>query len=273
MDIRNKIEGVRQILHFDNRFQLLAERILRPSAQRSVYKLGKIEFVVDRSEGDVNGLREILTTGMYLDHLPIRSLDRPITLLDIGANVGGFPLAVINAGHEIEHYVGIELNPKTLQRLKVNIRRNDVGRPDLVNAAVCGVERSIEFHAGKHGSVADSIYTSSADGDPAEIAINGVTLDSVFEKYLDGETVDICKMDIEGAEFEIFASNSAESLRRCRYLFIEIHHQADRPRGKVLSALDDLGFAEISAEGKDDEHHHVHFFVNELLSAQSPPNP
>ncbi|GAB4483655.1 MAG: hypothetical protein OHK0018_15350 [Erythrobacter tepidarius] len=56
------------------------------------------------------------------------------------------------------------------------------------------------------------------------------------------------KMDIEGAEHEIFSSDAGMFVRDCRYLIIEIHSGHTHPRD-VVSKLEALGLRRLAPNG------------------------
>src|SRR3982751_1263280 len=64
----------------------------------SVSATKSMEFVADTEAGDVSGVRECLVTPMYLQFLPRLHIAGPVTVLDIGAHVGGFAL-MLRANH------------------------------------------------------------------------------------------------------------------------------------------------------------------------------
>ncbi len=147
--------------------------------------------------------------------------------------------------------------------MRFNVERNLECEFALLNVAVGGERRVIEASFGTEGT-ADNIYRA-ADGRPTR-RIDCLTFDEIYRTAFADETVDVCKMDVEGAEFEILQSANCENLRKCRYLLIEIHHEPERARGPALEKLKGLGFREIGGEGKNDERHHVHFLLNEKLA-------
>ena len=63
------------------------------------------------------------------------------------------------------------------------------------------------------------------------ILSQGVTFDDLADKYFPDETIDICKIDVEGAEFEVFLQPDHKSLVRCRYIIMEIHEHDGRRAG------------------------------------------
>ncbi|MFN6963424.1 MAG: FkbM family methyltransferase [Pyrinomonadaceae bacterium] len=262
MSFGSKINGLREIWKFDNRLYLAFSRLVFPHETVQLYRLGKVEFISDHSAGDANGAREVLTSPMYRELLEQIALPAEISVIDLGSNNGGFPLLLRSLGHDVRKLACVELNPETYGRLEFNLRRNFRSGFVALNAAVAGREGELNVSLGR-GGAGDSIYGRQTDDGAAEFAIRAITFDALFDEVFCGETVDICKIDIEGAEFEMFAA--AERLGCCRHLVIEIHHGPGRDRRAVLDELARRGFEEIAGEGKSDEHHHVHLFRNAEL--------
>lgn len=262
MGVSEKIKGFGELWQFDNRFELIFSRLFRPGRSQLIYKFKGIEFLSDHSAGDANGARAVLATDMYRKLLAKTDLPEKISVLDIGANNGGFPLLIASEGYKIERLLSIELNPKTFERLKNNISRNFGPEAECINAAVCGDARAIYFAEGSAGT-SDNIYQAEGSG----LQIEGITLNDAFER-VGADKLDICKMDIEGAEFEIFTGGNAGKLASCRYLLIEIHHypEPEKDRKMVRNAIIELGFEEIGQPPDDDEHY-VHLFKNRSLGA------
>ncbi len=257
MGVSEKIRGFGELWQFDNRFELIFSRLFRPGRSQIIYKYRGIEFLSDHSAGDANGARAVLATDMYRKLLAKMDLPEKVSVLDIGANNGGFPLLLASERYKIDRLLSIELNPKTFDRLNSNIARNFGPEAECVNAAVCGYARAIHFSEGSAGT-SDNIYQAEGSG----LQIEGITLNDAIER-VGADKLDICKMDIEGAEFEIFASGNAGHLTRCNYLLIEIHHypEPDKNREIVRRAIMELGFNEVDPPPNDDEHH-VHLFQN-----------
>lgn len=259
MNIRNKINGFREIWQFDNRWQLALNRILFPGEKLNIYRYRGLEFITDHSAGDANGAREVLTSGMYRQFLAEIMPDGPASILDIGANNGGFPLLLSSEGIFIRKLVSIELNPKTHKRLQFNLERNFGHRFIALNAALCGENREIELALGD-GSTSDSIFDGK-NGQGERIKVEGISFDEIYRRFFKDEEIDICKMDIEGAEFEVFGSENFSMIVKCRFILIEIHQDERHRREEVLGALAGKGFEEIKREtgGRNGEHL-VHLF-------------
>lgn len=259
MRFTNKLDGLRAILKFDNRWELLFRRLFSGNT-RVVYKYRGMDILVDHAAGDANGVRDVLTTDMYRKFLPEMELDAEISVLDLGANTGGFPLLLHSEGHRFSRLVCVEMNPSTIQRLQRNLAGNLNNEFEILHGAVSGTESAAVAAFSSGSGTSDSIY-ANAEHD-VEYEVPGLTLDGIFRSSFPHDILDICKMDVEGAEFEVFAGSDYSQLKRCRYLLIEIHHGPGRDRGLVMDRLRDLGFVERLGKGKDDEFHHVHLFVN-----------
>ena len=205
---------------------------------------------------------------MYKKFLGRLSFNEPINVLDLGANNGGFALLLMSENIQIKKLVCVELNPNTFSRMKFNIERNSNCEFVPMNAAVCGENSVLNLNLGQ-GGTADSIYDSGLKQDENSYRIEGRTFDDIYSAAFEDEIVDVCKIDIEGAEFDAFRSSEISKIKNCKNLIIEIHHENYRKRSELLSALEKLNFTELTEKNisDDDENHYVHFFSNRLLAA------
>lgn len=240
--IRNRTRGLLEVLHFDNRLQLLLSRgVFRPSMD--IYYYRGLEILVDHAGGDVNGVRACLATPMYRQFLePMGLSRRGITVLDLGANVGGFCLLLQAEGYVPGKVIAVELNPFIFSRLQLNLTRN---LPDselhLVNEALYSSATSIEMRFGR-GSTGDSLAAShSSVGDPMR-TIRTTTLDGLIEKYAGDLEIDVCKMDVEGAEWDVFSGGHFSRVRQCRNIIMEIHPCAGVAVQRMHEQFSGLGF-------------------------------
>jgi FkbM family methyltransferase len=258
MGLSNKLNGIKEIWQFDNRWQLLLTRLFFSKEKINFYRYKGLEILIDHSAGDANGAREVLTSPMYRQYLAQMDLPGELNVLDIGSNNGGFPLLLRSEGLRMKKLACVEMNPRTFSRLRFNIERNFDCELNLVNGAVCGHRQTLEVQLGE-GSAGDSLYEKKANGRTWEI--QGYTFDEIFRESFGEETVDLCKIDIEGAEFEIFTNSGHDLITKCRYLLMEIHEKRGEFREAIRSKLSESGFKEIHGEAKNDQNDHVHFFT------------
>jgi FkbM family methyltransferase len=262
MSFQNKIRGLGEIWQFDNRVWLAFTRIFFRRETLHVYRYKGLEILSDHAGGDANGAREVLLSPMYRRFLPKMDLTAPANVLDLGANNGGFSLLLLEQGVPLKKVVCVEFNPQTFARLHFNISRNMPCDAVPVNAALCGEIRAINIALGG-GDTGDSIYSQNNDGTARQFTIEGRTLDDLCETYFGQESIDVCKMDVEGAEFEVFLGQSHSSISRCRYLIMEIHKVDGRRPEEIISVLEDLGLELQPTEPGADPT--VYFFVNNKI--------
>ncbi|MGB7924616.1 MAG: FkbM family methyltransferase [Pyrinomonadaceae bacterium] len=264
MSIKSKVEGIRAIWRFDNRWELLLSRTVFRNDNLNIYRIKGMEILVDHGAGDPNGARHVLVSQMYQHLLGHMKLQGAINVLDLGANGGGFPLMLHANDIRLNKLACVEFNPNTFSRMRFNVERNlDCAFVGL-NAALCGERRPIEMRLGG-GSTGDSIYQQPQTTAARSYNIDGLTFDDIYNASFDGEVIDICKMDVEGAEYEVFAAAHHECVARVRYLIIEIHKVDGQSPAAVIAELARRGFKELPRDAQSDPD--VYLFVNTGLDS------
>lgn len=255
MGLVNKLKGFREILYFDNWPQLLLKNTFSRSNPIQVYKKRGLNMVSDKSKGDVTGLRSVIASPMYRVFLEHLQLPAQISLLDIGANVGGFALMLKLNGHDPVHYVGVEMHPDTFSRLSGNIKNNLAGNITLLNKAVYSENGSIHVSF-TGGGTGESVADAKTDGG-TEIAT--VTVNSLLNEYFPGQNIDLCKIDIEGSEYEIFFSHAFSEIKRAKYILIEIHPHTIYTKEELITSISNQDFVLVK------EFEDVYLFKNEMI--------
>ncbi len=158
-----------------------------------------------------------------LDHL--RALPGQPLVLDLGANIGIFSLLAAMA-HPQARIIAYEPGPPNLRMLELNRLANHSlsERIEVRSEALGGETRTAEFFYDEANPPASGLWYGR--GKPFRVQIRSFT--QVLES-LPGP-VDIAKVDIEGAEYEILEKTPAELWRLVSLLCIEVH---DDPSGKL----------------------------------------
>ena len=152
------------------------------------------------------------------------------TILDIGGNVGFFSIAARS------HYPRAtihtyEPNPRVLPCLKSNTAELGINVYSEAVGADCGVVSLVDV------STSNMAYTQlSGDG-----AIPQTSLEIAVERL--GGTVDLLKLDCEGAEWDMFRSTN--SWRHIRNIRMEYHFPHGETVTDVEQTLNGLGFEVI----------------------------
>lgn len=134
-------------------------------------------------------------------------------VIDLGANRGHFSNEV-HADYGCNCFA-IEAVPSLCESIKAN------PKIQKFNVAICPEEGPVTFHVSSQeesGSMSDL----PADMVRETITVDGMTLESFLRARNIG-TVDLLKIDIEGAEIGLLRSVDDETLLRIRQITIEFH--------------------------------------------------
>jgi FkbM family methyltransferase len=263
MRIVEKLAGMRMLLQFDNWPTLIVGRTFDRKTGLVTYRKGSYEILVDHHGGDENGTRTCLVSDMYRKHLGGIATTESVRVLDLGANGGGFPLMLLLHGFDVAQAVCVEMNPLTALRLLINLETNLHGRATGINAAVCGLNAEKEILLQRsRGSTALSMEANRGSLTDAHVSVPTITISELCERYFPDAPIDICKIDIEGAEYDALEDTPDSALRKIRNLIIEFHIPARTP--SILGRLHNAGFEEFKpdAESQTGENTEVRSFRN-----------
>lgn len=260
MRLRNKLRGLKEVLIFENRLGIIIQTLFNPKNKLFIYKINNKEYLLNKNGGDIPGFRCIITSNEYRPFINELKNIGQISILDIGANVGGFIALLDSMNIKFKKIVAVEFNPNTFYRLGVNISNNFNCEYHLLNKAVVGYDRAISKNF-TLGGTGDSIYANNLSSDKTNKTIPGITFDKIYNQYFaDGEIIDLLKIDIEGAEYEIFENVDYKQIKNCRYLLIEMHNKENKNKELIISKLKDLSFEEYLQNASSNQN--VYFFKN-----------
>lgn len=149
------------------------------------------------------------------------------TVIDAGAHVGLFSLA---AAQHAERVVSLEPDPVNFRVLEINRRLNAAENITPLEAALWHEDGELSFRSSWH-----STGGSVGPGGDLQVAARG--LDGLIEEY---GPVDLLKIDVEGAEFEVLPRS--ERLADVRCIVGELHLNRDGEEQAVVGSLRDRGF-------------------------------
>lgn len=181
----------------------------------SLERKGRFFFITD-SNSPKKGIYQIRTAGSdllvfqqifvneeyktVLD-LNFERIEKIKTIVDLGANIGISSIYFGNSFPESKIYA-VEPEPNNFEMLLRNIELNKSENIIPINAAVWNKNENLTISSEFRDKLSWSSQTiPSADSN--KVSIKGVTLDSLIKKYKISK-IDILKIDIEGAEEQIF---------------------------------------------------------------------
>lgn len=123
---------------------------------------------------------------------------RPRTILDLGANIGAsvlwfhrhFPDAEIHA---------VEADRRSLEKLRRNVA--SLPRVTVHHVAVAGDSGDRTFYEAQRGWESSLVAAAARGGEAS--TVTALTLPALIRECVSGERVDLLKIDVEGAEWEI----------------------------------------------------------------------
>jgi FkbM family methyltransferase len=190
-------------------------------------------------------------------HFPLRNSGA--TIVDVGCGYDAdFSISMINL-YGAKAYA-VDPTRKHQSGLEELERRN-IGRLKYLPYAVTAVDRDLVFYesvSNESGSIRNDHINVSA-GETTSYSVKGVTLRSLIED-VGLEKVDLLKLDIEGAEYELLDNVDGCDLEPFSQIFIEFHHHAVpkftiADNFKAVEKLRGFGFQSFSV----DDHNFIFF--------------
>lgn len=196
---------------------------------RCVLLSGDVPVHYRRNRGDLHALREVWLDEAY--RLPFDL--RPRTVVDLGANIGLTSLW-LRGRYEVDRIVAVEPSTDNVRVLRKNLPHACV---TVIHAAV-GPEDGI------------ACFATSAQSHLGRVASVGsrvrqVSMHTVLDALAPATTIDLLKVDIEGAETQLF-SGDLTWLTRVRSIVIEIHPPIV-DRTAIIHRIQDHGFRYLPA--------------------------
>lgn len=161
---------------------------------------------------DIAVYRETFIKRDYLFDLPFT----PKLIIDGGANVGYSSILFATTYTEAE-IIAVEPDPSNFEVLEVNTA--PYGKIHPVRSGLWDKDTFLTVHdvgLDKWGTVVQESDESVTE------AFKATTISSLLDAY-PNQDIDILKLDIEGAERELFTSNYEEWLGKVKVLIIELH--------------------------------------------------
>jgi len=190
---------------------------------------------------DIFVIWEIWRTKVYDDkNLPIGEGD---IVVDIGAHIGAFAVRAAKQAHNgrVYAYEASSLNHTLLAR---NRQINSLENLHIENRAVAGkAGRLTLFRPADNGALGSLLHES---GRFIEVVQATTLTDLIAEHGI--EQIDLLKMDVEGAEYDILLNCPVDTLKKVRRLVMEFHDFRDDPRSHrdLVDFLNSHGFTAVA---------------------------
>ncbi len=213
---------------------------IQPIVQLNGYQLSTIPDDIGISrELQIFKTHEPLTT-----KLTSKILEKGMTCLDIGANIGYYAFLESKAIGENGKVIAIEPSPINFKQLKKNLELNNFSNVEVYNFAGGDKKGKVEFVLSPLSNL--SYVATSRTKIPEGAQITEVQMikmdDFVEEKKL--SKVDFVRMDVEGYEINIF-EGMWDTIKKFKPIIqMEFHVQSigQKEQLKFFTTLRDLGY-------------------------------
>jgi FkbM family methyltransferase len=155
--------------------------------------------------------------------------------LDIGANIGSVSLYVDNFNKVRDEYnkikvYSVEPEPNNLLLLKENIKNNPTENITVISNAIWHEQKTVLItNKGGNSSIIDETNDESVE-------VLAITIQDFIDLYGIDE-IDVVKIDIEGAEFDLIINTPPETLAKIKYITLEFDKSFDGRFGIMVEKL------------------------------------
>jgi len=228
------------------RYALLSSGLARRGRfiARLAPELGAAKFACDLSE-DV--AREACLTGFYEPPVT-RVFERyavpGATVIDAGANWGYFSLIAAGRVGSGGSVISLEPDPRQIAALEANVALNGYRHVRVIRAAAAAAPGRVTL-AGYRDDAGNRGVSriGAAGGDAPSFDVEAITIDDLTR----GSTVDLIKIDVEGAEDLVLAGmRDGLAARRYRAILLELHPSLLADRGvdpaSIVAGLAGFGY-------------------------------
>lgn len=197
-----------------------------------------------RNDSDLSVIDEIFVDRMYRStESIIPNLRSPI--LDIGAHIGLFSIYASALNPQVK-IIALEPEPENFKLMKENLKLNHCKNVTAVQHAVIlsesegRVERSprtttLYLNANSHNH--STFYKTTNPIDVPAITLENLITKNKLDK------IGLLKMDIEGAEFDIFKNIDQDTWSKIQYIAVEYHELGNNKRADLENIIRSHGFS------------------------------
>jgi FkbM family methyltransferase len=157
---------------------------------------------------------------------------QPLWMIDAGSSIGDVSAYYLSRYEKLQ-VVALEPNPQNHSVAKINLRPYG-DRCHLLQRALWSSEARLQLHGDLTMTRVSEIVDPHTSFDA-----KGITISKIIKLY-NIPKIDILKIDIEGAEKEVFADNEIDWLLKTDLIIIEIHDRLSQD--VVEKAMTTYGF-------------------------------
>jgi len=194
--------------------------------------------------GDRSWRTLVETLGADSYRLGAMGFPRAPIVVDVGANLGGFTLAMLRT-RPLARVLAYEPSPAAFGAARENLARNGVlDRVELQGLAVTGTPAAQVILYEQEGDLCTS-STVERSGEAPDRGLRAVTVParSLTELLtIIDSRVDLLKLDVEGGEYDIVVGSAPAVFRSVERIVLEYHRVPGHDVGELATHLAAAGF-------------------------------
>jgi len=172
----------------------------------------KTAFYLRKNTKDLETFEEVFLANIYDTPLPFE----PKTIVDAGANVG-LASVFFKLKYPNSKIVAVEIESKNVEMIKKN-----TATFNSITVLEKGLYNKKAFFKIEDPFNASNSFQIKEVNENENYDIESITLDSILSDN-NWDTIDILKIDIEGAEIQLFEENYQNWLPKTKVIMIETH--------------------------------------------------
>ena len=187
---------------------------------------------------------EIWNAKAYDDkQFPIRESD---TVVDIGAHIGAFSVRAAGLAHR-GHVYAYEPSSDNFDMLTANRLLNNLDNLYIEKSAISGRQGQMTLYTPAGNPIMGSLLQATS-AHAETVNVTTIT-DIIATQHI--ERIDLLKMDVEGAEYDILFNCPSETLAKIQQVVMEYHEFDDEKRNRLDLArlLEAHGFHVVVEKG------------------------
>jgi FkbM family methyltransferase len=207
--LNNHLSLAKRFQLFSALMRLKWHHAFKKNEEQVTVSVGGANILLPNHSSSQYILTEIFVTEVYEMK---RTLQHPISILDLGANVGLSSLFFLER-YAVKEIVCLEPDADNFKRLQHNLQDKKI-KLHLHNAAV-GLQTTTEYSISAGNDPVRKKMIKSAQG----VAMPFIGFDSLLQ-----QNFDLIKIDIEGAEWELIERlNETRQITKASYWMMELH--------------------------------------------------
>lgn len=204
-------------------------------------KLDGTELYYRGDSHDLSMIHEIWKENCYARHFPF---GRAAVVVDVGAHNGYFSIFSArhtDGGSRIYSFEPVEEN---YDIMIMNVEANGISNIRAENVAVSDRDGFLEMHINPAHTGGHSVLRDRVDVyRPDQIVVRNVPC-VAFRNSIpsDVRRIDFCKIDCEGAEFQILSNSPVDALMRVSVFAVEFHEFGGHVVEELVRLFEDIGY-------------------------------